>query len=566
MKVSNLKVRACYSRELEKARNFINNLNIKARPVSSFEELIDEVDAIYIASPNGLHYQQAKYFLSQQKHVFLEKPLTLDYLQAKELEKIAQINNVILMEAFKIIHLPQFQLLDDFVNEYNPVLSNLVLNQYSSRMDDVKNGIFKSVFDEKLGKGSTYDMLVYPVELSIALFGPIEEVKSMGIKLPNGVTITDIVNIKHTNGELTNIVCSKALKNYGPTPKNVVKVILENCLLTKDEIVKCCNLAIEAGLEFVKTSTGFSTSGATFEDVKLMKDTVRTKALVKAAGGVRSREDAIKMIENGADRLVGCGMVGNSFLYSAINRGIAQHYVLIDAFPQAAEGNALDMLDASAVADHIFSSIKAGDYNDCKDADLVVITAGRPQKEGETRLEMVADNARIMKDIALKIKASGFNGITLIASNPVDVLTTVYQEVTGYPENKVISSGTTLDSARLRRLVGNKLGIAPANVNAFVLVMQKTIEELIEAGRLKREDLDEMHKEMVNMAYTIINLKRATYYGVGVCLATLAKAILNDEKSTFLVGAKLNGQYNVKDTYIGVPVVLGANGIERIIE
>ncbi|KAJ3634439.1 hypothetical protein Zmor_019081 [Zophobas morio] len=168
--------------------------------------------------------------------------------------------------------------------------------------------------------------------------------------------------------------------------------------------------------------------------------------------------------------LVGCGAVGTSFLYSAINQQLAQHYVLIDVFKNAAEGNTIDLADTMAVlGDNSFTSIKAGDYSDCKDADVVVITAGRPQKEGETRLAMVADNAKIMKDIAEQIKKSGFKGVTIIASNPVDVLTAVYQEVTGFDAHSVVGSGTTLDSARLRRLVAEKLNVAPQAVNAFLV-------------------------------------------------------------------------------------------------
>lgn len=279
--------------------------------------------------------------------------------------------------------------------------------------------------------------------------------------------------------------------------------------------------------------------------------------------------------------LIGCGMVGNSFLYSAINRGIAQHYVLIDSFQQIAEGNAIDLSDTAATLENSFSTIKVGNYNDCKDADLIVITAGRPQRNGETRLDMIIDNSRIMQNIALRIKETKFKGITLIASNPVDILATIYQKITGYSRKKVISSGTMLDSARLRRLVGNKLNISPTSVDAYVLgehgdssvsvwskasIMQKSIDDFIEEKIITKKDLEDIHKKMVEMAYTIINLKKSTFYGIGTCLSTIAKAILNDEKSTFLVGAKCEGEYNVKGVYIGVPVIIGVNGIEKIIE
>lgn len=152
--------------------------------------------------------------------------------------------------------------------------------------------------------------------------------------------------------------------------------------------------------------------------------------------------------------VIGCGSVGTSFLYAAINQGLAQEYVLIDINYEWAEGHALDLDDCNAVLERPFYSVKAGSYQECADADMVVVTAGRPQKEGETRLEMVADNAKIMQEVALAIKASGFKGISLIASNPVDILTTVYQKVTGFNPHTVLGSGTSLDSARLRRLIG----------------------------------------------------------------------------------------------------------------
>ncbi|AGR41579.1 L-lactate dehydrogenase [Spiroplasma taiwanense] len=279
--------------------------------------------------------------------------------------------------------------------------------------------------------------------------------------------------------------------------------------------------------------------------------------------------------------LVGCGAVGTSFIYSAINQGLAQNYVLIDVFRDVAEGNVMDLTDAHAVLPNPFSSIKVGEYSDCKDADVIVITAGRPQKPGETRLEMVADNARIMKGIATEIKNSGFNGITVIASNPVDVLTHVYQVVTGFDNSKVISSGTTLDSSRLRKLLGEKLKVNPRSVKAYLLgehgdssvaiwsrsvVMGKTIQEYLDEGKITKQELDEVKSEAVHMAYKIIEKKRATFYGIGACLTRIVKSVLNDEKSSLMVGAYLSGQYGNSDLYISVPCIVGANGIEQIIE
>ncbi|AUB32053.1 L-lactate dehydrogenase [Spiroplasma floricola] len=287
------------------------------------------------------------------------------------------------------------------------------------------------------------------------------------------------------------------------------------------------------------------------------------------------------MINNKKVVLVGCGAVGTSFVYSAVNQGIANDYVLIDVFKDAAEGNEMDIADTQAVLPDSFNSIKAGDYSDCKDAALIVITAGRPQKPGETRLEMVADNAKIMKEIATQIKKSGFKGITLIASNPVDVLTYVYQSVTGFDKKRVISSGTTLDSARLRRLLAVKLGVMPKAVQAFLLgehgdssvaawsrgyIFGKSIEEYIKEGSITKEDLEEVKDEATNLAYKIIEKKRVTNYGIGACLAKIAKTILNDELKMMMVGAYLDGEYGNKDIYTSVPCILGKNGIEEIVK
>ncbi|WP_338969156.1 Gfo/Idh/MocA family oxidoreductase [Spiroplasma endosymbiont of Labia minor] len=206
-----IKITAVYSRDKQKAIDLIKKTELSsARSFSDFSEMLSQIDAIYIASPNGLHYSQAKFFLSQQKHVFLEKSMTFKLEEIIELRKIAEFNDVILMEAYKVIHLPQYKFLSNMVNHSLPFLANFQMNQYSSKMPLVKQGIYPPVFDPNLGKGSTYDILVYPVELAIALFGKVIEVKSLAQKLPNGVDLTNIVLLKHENGILTNISCSKA--------------------------------------------------------------------------------------------------------------------------------------------------------------------------------------------------------------------------------------------------------------------------------------------------------------------------------------------------------------------
>ncbi|MBE4703953.1 L-lactate dehydrogenase [Spiroplasma platyhelix] len=279
--------------------------------------------------------------------------------------------------------------------------------------------------------------------------------------------------------------------------------------------------------------------------------------------------------------LIGCGSVGNSFIYSCINQGLAEEYVLIDMFKEFAEGNAIDFSDTQASLPNSFASIKAGDYPDCKDADIVVITAGRPQKPGETRLNMVADNAKIMQDIALKIKSSGFNGITLIASNPVDIMTTVYQKVTGFDIHKVIGSGTILDTARLRFLLSQKLNVSPKSISAYVIaehgdssfipwscttVANKTINQLIAEKLITKEDLNEIEQQVRNRAYEIINLKKATFYGIAAALASLVKIIYEDQNTISIAGGYLEGQYENSGFYVGVPMILNLKGWKKVIQ
>ncbi|AGM25981.1 L-lactate dehydrogenase [Spiroplasma syrphidicola EA-1] len=278
--------------------------------------------------------------------------------------------------------------------------------------------------------------------------------------------------------------------------------------------------------------------------------------------------------------LVGTGAVGTSFLYSAINQGIAQEYILIDVNVDAAEGQALDLADGNAFLPHSFASIRVGTYSDCHDADVIVITAGRPQKPGETRIDMVADNAKIMKSIALEIKKSGFSGITVVASNPVDILTTVYYEVTGFDKHSIIGSGTSLDSARLRRLVAEKLNVGAKEVSAVLMgehgdsstpiwstasVMGKPIAQYVAEGKLTDAQLDEITQEAIHMAYKIIEKKRATFYGIGIVLTDIVRAVLCDENKAMMVGAYLDGNFGHQGIYTGVPAIVNNKGWSRII-
>jgi len=219
--------------------------------------------------------------------------------------------------------------------------------------------------------------------------------------------------------------------------------------------------------------------------------------------------------------------------------------------------------------------IHAGSYEkDSKDTDLVIITAGAAQKKGgETRTELLTRNAKIVKEIVENLVNNGFQGIFLMVTNPVDVLSYLVMEYSGFPSHKVIGSGTVLDSARLKYNIANRLGISPKSVHAYQVgehgdsefalwsnanIGGQPITDLISASELKNIETDTK-----NQAYEIINKKGATYYGIAVALARITKAILDDENAVLPLSVFQEGQYGVENVFIGQPAIVGAHGIVR---
>ncbi len=281
--------------------------------------------------------------------------------------------------------------------------------------------------------------------------------------------------------------------------------------------------------------------------------------------------------------LVGTGFVGMSMAYSILNQGNSSgvnELVLIDVIKDKAIGEAMDLCHGlPCSSSHI--KIKAGEYSECKDADIVVITAGINQKPGQTRLELTATNAKIMKDITNQVVESGFKGIFLVASNPVDVMTKVVQEVSHFPTSRVIGSGTALDTARLRFLIGEYLNISNKNVHAYIMgehgdssfvpwehtyVGCKKMEDIMKDNGKDLKDLEKIYEEVRDAAYEIINRKKATYYGIGLGLTKIVKTILNNTNEILTVSAYLDGEYNQKDIYIGVPAVINSDGARELLE
>lgn len=224
--------------------------------------------------------------------------------------------------------------------------------------------------------------------------------------------------------------------------------------------------------------------------------------------------------------------------------------------------------------------IRAGSYADCKDADIVVVTAGAAQKPDQTRLELTMVNALIMKGIAQQIKENGFQGILIIASNPVDIMSYVAWKESGLPKEKVIGSGTLLDTARLRYLISEYLQISSTNIHAYIMgehgdssfvpwthcyVGCKTLLEVLDEQNKPLSDLHDIYKQVQQAAYEIIEKKKATYYGIGLSLNRLVQCIIKDEHAILTVSAYQSGQYGQEGLFIGVPAIISSNGVEDII-
>lgn len=277
--------------------------------------------------------------------------------------------------------------------------------------------------------------------------------------------------------------------------------------------------------------------------------------------------------------LVGDGAVGSAYAFAMVQQGLAEEFAIVDLTKKRAAGDALDLEDAT-----VFTAPKqiyAADYDTCKDADVVIICAGAAQKPGETRLQLVGKNLKIMREIVQPIVASGFKGIFIVAANPVDILTYAVQKISGFPTSRVISSGTSLDSARLRVALANRFGVDPRDVNVNVMAEHGDSEfaayssatiaglplyKLAKREHIAQDDLLKIEDDVRKKAYEIINRKGATYYGVSTCLMRITKAILRDENAVLPVGAYVNGEYGVKDLYLGTPAVINASGIAKVIE
>ena len=279
--------------------------------------------------------------------------------------------------------------------------------------------------------------------------------------------------------------------------------------------------------------------------------------------------------------VIGCGFVGSTIAYALMQKGTFSELVLLDANHAKAEGEAMDISHGLPFAHAM--DIREGDYEDIADASVVIITAGANQKPGETRLDLVQKNAAIMRSIIREIKRVKCEGILLIVSNPVDILTQVALEESGFPKERVIGSGTVLDTARLKYLVSEKLKVDSRNVHAFIVGEHGDSELAVwscaniygigleDFAKMRgysefEKEKDEIYHAVRDSAYEIIERKGATYYGIGMAAARIAESIVRDSHTVAPVSVSLNGEYGISGLCLSIPAVIGRDGAEQILE
>ena len=264
--------------------------------------------------------------------------------------------------------------------------------------------------------------------------------------------------------------------------------------------------------------------------------------------------------------IIGCGNVGMSYAYSLLNQKTAvNELVLVDINKEKTIGEAMDLNHGLPFGPSKID-IKTGDYSDCHDAKIVMISAGRNQEVGETRMDLIDKNTIVFKDIIEKVVASGFKGIFIIATNPVDIMTYITWKISNFPKERIIGTGTTLDSARLRYEIGDKLNINPKNVHAYV-IGEHGDTELVPWHNatigltninnfLNDEDKEQLETKVRNMAYEIIKLKGNTSYGIGMVTTRITNAILGDENAILTISS----YDSENDLFIGYPTIVNQKG------
>ncbi len=279
--------------------------------------------------------------------------------------------------------------------------------------------------------------------------------------------------------------------------------------------------------------------------------------------------------------IVGCGQVGSSIAFTLLQHGIFSELVLMDKNKKKADGEAHDLNHGIAYA--YPCRIISGGYAELSDCGIIILTAGANQKPGESRMDLVSRNARIMREIVPQITAVNSECILLVVTNPVDIMTAIVQRVSGFPPKRVIGSGTVLDTARLKYLLGQHLCVATKNIHGFVIGEHGDSELAVWSsanvsgidleGFCKNcekncsiEALHDLFDEVKNSANRIIAAKGATYYGIALAVLRICQAMVQDENAVLTVSALAGGQYGISGTYLGLPCIIGSTGVKRILE
>lgn len=279
--------------------------------------------------------------------------------------------------------------------------------------------------------------------------------------------------------------------------------------------------------------------------------------------------------------IIGAGFVGSSTAFALMSSGLATEIVIVDINKEKAEGEAMDLAHGASFVKPV--EIKSGDYKDTANSDIVIITAGAAQKPGETRLDLISKNYKIMGSIVPEIVKYNPNAILLVVSNPVDILTYIVYKLSGFPKERVIGSGTVLDTSRFKYMLSEHFNVDTRNIHTYIIgehgdseiatwsltnIAGMSAHDYCKSYCNKCDGIEHLHidEDVKNAAYEIIKRKGATYYAVALAVKRIVEAILRDEHSILTVSSLLNGQYGINDIYLGVPSIVGSSGVKNIIE
>ena len=278
------------------------------------------------------------------------------------------------------------------------------------------------------------------------------------------------------------------------------------------------------------------------------------------------------MIRKTKIAVIGAGMVGSSFAYAAMIKGLASELVMIDVDKNRQEGEVMDL--RHALIGTQTGNVLGGDFKDCQDVDVIVITAGVAQKPGETRLDLIKKNTEIMKSLIKQMGRLREDTVVIIVANPVDIMTKIAQKYISLPKNQVFGSGTSLDTSRLRYNISETVGVDLHNVHGYVLGEHGdsefvpwsvvNVSGVCITKLLTKKQMADIEKKTMRAAYEIIQRKRATYYGIGVVLTEIVEAVLHDKKIIMPVSTEPGSAYGIKDVCLGIPAVIGRRGVEKV--